>query len=144
VYSVVPAGYVFPPQGKLPEMARDGRKAEACLPFWTSLGKAEMLKAYVALDQVQTVVSPGEGEVRLKEAVVHITLALAYHEQLSDEHFDLNQAEANLHRRILQDMLGIGRLHSYACQAAEELRLEPPTRFQTFLDRMFGPADLWA
>ena len=29
-------------------------------------------------------------------------------------------------------------------EAAEALGLEQPTRFQQFLERMFGPADLWA
>jgi tetratricopeptide (TPR) repeat protein len=143
VYSVVPSSYVFPAQGGLPPMAQGARKAEACLPFWTILGKAEMLKAYVVLDQAQFALHPGDGEKGVKEAVGHITLALAYNEQLGDEHFDMNQAEASLHRRILQDRLSISALHHCARQVAEELRLEDPTRLQRFLDRMFGPADLW-
>jgi hypothetical protein len=144
VYSVVPSGYIFPAEGDLPEMAQPARKAEACLPFWTTLGKAEMLKAYISFDQAQSTSRPEEGEQSLKEAVVHGTLALAYNEQLGGEHFDMNQAEAGLHRRVLQDRLSINHLHEYAGQVASKLHLEPPTRFQRFLDRMFGPADLWA
>jgi hypothetical protein len=86
----------------------------------------------------------GEQEERLNEAAGHITLALAYNELFGDDHFDMTEAEAGLHRRILQDKLSITDLHRYARQAAGVLCLVQPTRFQRFLDRMFGPADLWA
>ena len=144
VYSIVPPGYIFPREGELPPMARDDRKPQACLPFWSILGKAEMLKAFVALDRAQSASRQAEQAARLQQAVRTVTLSLAYEEQIADAHFDMTRAEASLHRRILHDRLNIAALHQHAQQVAEELNLSRPTRFQRFLDRMFGPADLWA
>jgi AraC-like DNA-binding protein len=81
---------------------------------------------------------------RLQQAVRTVTLSLAYEEQKADAHFDMTRAEASLHRRILHDRLNIAGLHQHAQQVAEELNLSRPTGFQRFLERMFGPADLWA
>jgi hypothetical protein len=142
--SSIPRGYVLPPQGTLPPMGEGRRRGEACLPFWSTLGKAEMLRAYISLDQAQVAPSPEEQGERLKEAVRFITLSLAYDEQIADEHFDMTRAEAGLHRRIVQDRLSIASLHQRAQQVAEEQHLQRPTRFQRFLERMFGSADLWA
>ncbi len=143
VYPVVPSGYRFPRKGELPPMARADRKSQACMPFWSVLGKAEMLNAFVALDQAQSASRHAEQVGRLQQAVRAITLSLAYEEQIADAHFDMTRAEASLHRRILHDRLSIAGLHQNAQQVAEELDLSRPTRFQSFMDRMFGPADLW-
>lgn len=124
-------------------MARADRKSQACMPFWSVLGKAEMLNAFVALDQAQSASRHAEQVGRLQQAVRAITLSLAYEEQIADAHFDMTRAEASLHRRILHDRLSIAGLHQNAQQVAEELDLSRPTRFQSFMDRMFGPADLW-
>jgi tetratricopeptide (TPR) repeat protein len=142
-YASIPEDYVLPTGGTVPPMARDGRKEEACLPFWGTLGQAEMLQAYIDLDQAPAAVSLEEQNEKLDDAVRHITLSLAYHEQIADEHVQMTRAEGRLHRRILQDRLSIAGLHHRAQLAASEQGLRPPTRLQKFLDRMFGPADLW-
>ena len=143
-FSVVPPGYVLSSQSAVPPMAHEERMGEACLAFWSSLGRAEMLRAYIAMDQARAASGSEKRQQKFKKAVKHATLSLAYHEQIADEHFDMTRAEAGLHRRILQDRLSITGLHLYAESVAEEEGLGKPTRFQRFLDRMFGPADLWA
>jgi tetratricopeptide (TPR) repeat protein len=142
-YLPLPPDYVFPDLGPLPPIAEDGRRTEATLPYWSTLGKAEMLRAYVALDQ--SLASPnGDGpDDQLQEAVKRFTLSLAYDELVADRHFDLTRAEEGLHSRILQDSLSIGSLHQCAEEVAKEQGLEQPTRFQEFLTHMFGPAELW-
>jgi hypothetical protein len=124
-------------------MARRDRKAEARLPFWSTMGKMEMLMAYIVLDQVTKMLDRSEWETKLVQAVKHITLSLGYDELIADEYFDLVRAEGSLHRRILQDGLNIGELHQYAHRVAVEQALAEPSRFQQFLERMFGPAGLW-
>lgn len=144
VYALIPAGYQFSPSGPLPSMAREPSKSEARLPFWSALGKAEMLQAYMALDRALEARDEEVHEAALSEAVSHITLSLAYDEQIAEEHFDVTRAEDGLHKRIRQDGLSIWRLHRHAQKAAEARRLTQPTRFQAFLNQMFGPAELWA
>lgn len=142
-YSPIPEKYLFPSHGPIPPMAQEERKREARLPFWSTLGKAEMLKAHIALDEAHIALDKEEREKKLREAAKHITLSLAYDEQIADEYFDITRAEGGLHGRILRESLGIEDLHRHAQQVAEEQGLEQPTRFQKFLDRMFGPAELW-
>ncbi len=79
----------------------------------------------------------------LQAAVKHISLSLAYDALVAEQYFDLTRAEEGLHKRILRDNLSIRMLHKYARRAADEQGLKRPTRFQQFLDRMFGPPDLW-
>lgn len=142
-YPLVPPEYLFPAERGLPDLVRDGRKGEACLPFWSILGKAEMLSAYLALEEAKAA-GRVDREDRLKQAVRHITLSLAYDEQIADEYFDLTRAEAQLHKRFLEENVAIGSLHQFAAQVADEQGLASPTRFQRFLTRIFGPAELWA
>jgi tetratricopeptide (TPR) repeat protein len=142
-YLPFPKDYLFPTRGPTPPMANKGRKDEATLPYWSTLGKVEMLKAYLALDQARTTSNNDSGQTHLQAAVKHITLSLAYDELVAEAHFELARAEESLHRRILQDNLSIRSLHQHAHQVAEEQALDQPTPFQSFLDRMFGPADLW-
>lgn len=142
-YQPFPAEYLFPRQGPLPLMAEDRQKSEASLHFWSALGKAEMLKAYLALDEVHADQGNGHQDHRLRAAVRHFTISLAYDELVSDSYFDLTRAEQGLHLRLIQDSLCIRTVHQHAQQVAEEQGLSQPTRFQTFLSRMFGPADLW-
>lgn len=143
-YASVPSEYLFPSYGSLPPMAHQDRKSEACLPFWSTLGKAEMLEAYIALDRVQLALEEEKRDLILSRAVRHITRSLTYDEQIASEYFDITRAEEGLHKRIFEDRLNVGRLHQHAAQAAGDHDLTQPTRFQKFLDRMFGPADLWA
>jgi tetratricopeptide (TPR) repeat protein len=143
-YSSIPTDYLFPSHGPLPKMAEGKKKGEARLPFWGTLGKAEMLKAYMALDQTRAALTKEDRERHLEEAVKHVMLSLAYNEQIAREGFEVARAEEGLHRRIMEDHLSIGQLHKHACQVAQSQGLHQPTRFQAFLDRMFGPADLWA
>ena len=156
---LLPEEYLFPVQGAMPPMAQHQRKDEATLPYWSTLGKMEMLKAYLALDQVQDPKEsdpppsdqdfaekpsvPVEQGPALQAAVRHISLSLAYDELVADQYFDLTRAEEGLHKRTLHDNLSIRMLHKYAQQAAEEQGLKRPTRYQQFLNRMFGPPDLW-
>jgi tetratricopeptide (TPR) repeat protein len=140
----IPADYVFGERGRLPAMTREGQKDEARLPFWNTLGQVEMIKAQIALDQALAPEEAGAEETNLEQAVRHISLALAYLVQAADEHFELNRAEEGLHRRLLEDRLNIGILHEHARRMAAELGLPQPSRFQEFLNRMFGPAELWA
>jgi tetratricopeptide (TPR) repeat protein len=146
-YQLLPKDYTFPARGPSPAMAQPQSKSEAALPYWSTLGKAEMLKAYLALDQACTSL-PGNGsklgqESALKAAAGHITLSLAYDELVATQHFHLLRAEEGLHSRIVRDNLSIRLLHQYARQAADERGLKQPTRFQDFLNRMFGTSDLW-
>ena len=143
VHNVIPADYAFPQKGSYPPMAAKERKREASLPFWSTLGKAEMLQAYIALDRATNGPEDEQCEEALFQAVRHITLSLAYNEQVAGQ-YSVIRAEENLHKRILEENLGIPSLHLYAQQAAREQGLEQPTRFQEFLTRMFGPGDLWA
>jgi len=140
----IPSEYIFPRHGPLPAMAQEERLGEACLPFWSILGKVEMLRAYIALDEASAAPDRQERERQLGKAVGHITLSLAYDEQVADEYFSLTRAEEGLHKRILYDGLSIKDLHQYARQVAEKQGLRQPSRFQAFLNRMFGPAGLWA
>jgi tetratricopeptide (TPR) repeat protein len=140
----LPADYLFPTHGLMPPMAQDQRRSEATLPYWSTLGKAEMLRAYLALDRALTAANEEEQVAAVQVAVRHITFSLAYDELIADEYFDLTRAEEGLHKRILQDSLSIRLLHQTARRVAEEQGLKQPTRFQEFLSRMFGPADLWA
>lgn len=142
-YSSIPADYVFPAHGPQPKMAEDRRKEEARLSFWSTLGKAEMLRAHIALDRARQAGEEEERAQRMREAVKHATLSLAYNSHIAYECFDVTRAEEGLHKRILDDHLNIGELHRYAQQVAEAQGLPQPTRFQLFLDRMFGTADLW-
>ncbi len=142
-YEPFPSEYLFPANGSLPPMAKEKKKSEATLPYWSTLGKAEMLKAYLALDQAFAAPETEEQEAQLRTAVKHITLSLAYDELVADTYFDLTRAEEGLHKRILHDNVSIKMLHQYAHQVAGEQGLTQPTRFQRFLNRMFGPADLW-
>ena len=114
------------------------------MPFWSALGKAEMLKAFLALDQIPLTLGQGGGEAQLQRVVKHMTLSLAYDALVAESYFELARAEEGLHKRIIQDGLSIKMLHEYAQRAAEAQELEQPTRFQQFLDRMFGAATLWA
>jgi hypothetical protein len=124
-------------------MTEDKLVREASLPFWSTLGKAEMLNAYIALDEASMATQDDEREKKLQTASEHITLSLAYNEQVAGEYL-ATRAERDLHERILNDNLAIGNLHQYARDAAIERQLEQPTRFQEFLTRMFGPGDLWS
>jgi hypothetical protein len=142
-YQPLPAEYLFPEEGSLPPMAEREQKKEAALPFWSALGKAEMLKANLALDQALAHSTNGHHQENLRAAAKHITLSLAYDELVGDSHFELTRAEEGLHSRIVQDDLDIRTFHQYAKQVAQEQGLSQPTRFQDFLQRMFGPADLW-
>jgi tetratricopeptide (TPR) repeat protein len=141
--SPFPTEYLFPSEGPKPPMARAKRKGEATLPYWSSLGKAEMLRAQLALDQADAAPDGDGREEHLRAAVKHITLSLAYDELIADEYFDLSRAEEGIHKRILRDGLSISTLHRYAEQVAADQGLEQPTRLQRFLVRMFGPAELW-
>jgi tetratricopeptide (TPR) repeat protein len=143
-YAACPEEYLFPDHGPTPPMADPARRSEAALPYWNTLGKAEMLKAYIALDQAREAKEGDDYDARLRVAVRGITFSLAYDELIADAYFDLTRAEEALHRRILHDGLSIGLLHEQACQVAEANGLEVPTRFQRFLTRMFGPMELWA
>lgn len=143
-YQPLPTEYLFPEQGALPPMAQREQKKEAALPLWSALGKAEMLKANLALDQALAHSTNGHHQQNLRAAAKHITLSLAYDELVSDSYFELTRAEEGLHSRIVQDDLDIQTFHQYAKQVAEEQGLNQPTRFQDFLQRMFGPAELWA
>ena len=140
---LLPAEYLFPAKGPVPPMAKDETLSEATLPYWSTLGKAEMLKAYRALDQVPAAPDKQEREAVLLTAVKHISLSLGYDALVAEQYFDLTRAEEGLHRRILHDNLSIRLLHKYARRVADEQGLKKPTRFQQFLDRMFGPQDLW-
>jgi tetratricopeptide (TPR) repeat protein len=142
-YEPFPSDYLFSTEGPLPPMADRQRKREAALPFWGALGEAEMLRAYLALDQALAASgNPAQGE-HLQAAVKHVTLALAYDELMGKSHSDLIRAEEGLHKRIVQDGLNVKVLHQHARQAAEAQGLEQPTRFQGFLNRLFGPAEFW-
>jgi hypothetical protein len=150
-YGPMPREYLFSSNGPMPRMAGKERRSEASLPFWSTLGKAEMLQAYMALDQARVATNgtgndagngTGNGD-HLLAAVRHITYSLTYDAQVAETYFDLTRAESGLHKRILQDNLSIRALHRRAQQVAEEQGLEQPTRFQWFLNRMFGTADLW-
>jgi hypothetical protein len=143
MFSVIPTGYRFPLEGTMPPMAHEERKAHACLSYWSILGRAELLSAYVALDRAQSASPQPEQASRLQQATRAITLSLAYQELIADAHFDMTRAESSLHQRILRDGLSIAGLHQQAQQVAAELGMSSPTRFQRFLDRMFGPAGLW-
>jgi hypothetical protein len=143
VYRTVPADYLFPDHDGIPPMAAEKRIREASLPFWSTLGKAEMLQAYIALDMARHAADDPEQDEKLVEAAQHITLSLAYDEQVAGEYF-ATRAERDLHKRILNDNLAIGSLHRFADEIAARRRLKQPTRFQEFLTRMFGPKDLWS
>ncbi len=143
-YRPFPSAYLFPDRGPLPPLAGNGGKHQATLPYWSTLGKAEMLKAYLALDRALDTADKQEHEAQLQVAVKHITLSLAYDELVANLHFDLAKAEEALHKRIIQNGLSIKTMHHYAQKVAEAQGLRQPTRFQEFLSRIFGPADLWA
>ncbi|NIV36567.1 MAG: hypothetical protein GWN58_46180, partial [Anaerolineae bacterium] len=143
-YEPLPQEYLFPEQGPLPPMAESKQKKEAALPIWTALGKAEMLRANLALDQALSNGANGHHKELLHAAAKHFTLSLAYDELVADSHFELTRAEEGLHTRIVQDDLDISTFHQHARQVAEEQGLSQPTRFQDFLHRMFGSADLWS
>ncbi len=142
-YGPLPEDYLFPQQGALPPMAEEEQKREAALPYWSALGKAEMLKANLALDQALNNSANGHHQEQICAAAKHFTLSLAYDELVADSYFELTRAEEGLHSRIVQDDLDISAFHQYARQAAEEQGLSQPTRFQDFLQRVFGPSDLW-
>jgi hypothetical protein len=141
--SPLPREYLFGTNGPLPAVAENGSKGSATLPYWNTLGKVELLKAYLELDDVLTSPHHKAEQENLQHAVEHITLALAYGELVADSHFDLNRAEKRLHQRFLQDNLSVKMMHHHAQQAAERLGMEQPTRFQGLLNSMFGPPDLW-
>jgi hypothetical protein len=102
-----------------------------------------MLRANIALDESLHSDDEEAKSDRLKEAVKHITLGLSYYAQVANQYYELTRAEERLHKRMVQDRPNIGLLHRFARQVATEQGIEQPTRFQEFLDRMFGPADLW-
>jgi hypothetical protein len=143
-YQPLPEEYRFPAGGPLPPMADGERIGEACLPYWSALGKAEMLNGYLALDRAIAASGNEHHQEYLQTAVESITRSLAYDALVADAYFDLTRAEEGLHMRLVQDGFSIRTLHRQAKEAAEALGLEQPTRFQQFLERMFGPADLWA
>jgi tetratricopeptide (TPR) repeat protein len=142
-YQPFPSGYLFPNQGPRPAMADAPHQTEATLPYWSTLGRAEMLRGYLALDQALATSSNRENGAQLQAAVKHITLSLAYNELVSESHADLDRAEEGLHKRIVQDGLCIKAMHQHAQEVARTQDLAQPTRFQGFLNRLFGPADLW-
>jgi hypothetical protein len=140
-YEPLPQGYLFPDQGPLPPMAESKQKKEAALPIWSALGKAEMLRANLALDHAISNSANGNHKKLIHAAAKHFTLSLAYDELVADSHFDLTRAEEGLHARIVQDNLDVSAFHQHARQVAEEQGLSQPTRLQDFLQRMFGAAD---
>jgi tetratricopeptide (TPR) repeat protein len=142
-FSPFPAEYLFPSHGPTPAKAHDGSKSEATLHYWSTLGKAEMLKACIALDQSLAATNQDVCAGGLRLAVKHITLSLDYDRLVAEEYFDLSRAEEALHKRILRDNLSIRTLHEFAREVAQEQELRQPTRFQEFLSRMFGPMELW-
>ena len=95
-YEPLPEEYLFPEQGPLPPMAESRQKKEAALPFWSALGKAEMLKANLALDQALNHSTNGHHQEKLHAAAKHITLSLAYDELVADSHFELTRAERGI------------------------------------------------
>jgi tetratricopeptide (TPR) repeat protein len=141
---LLPEEYLFQVKGGLPPMADDEQIGEATLPYWSTLGKCEMLKAYLALDQAAAAQGKQEHDMALQTAAKHVSLSLAYDELVADSYFELTRAEEGLHKRTLHDNLSIRLLHKCAKQAAEQQGLKQPTRYQSFLNRMFGPPDLWA
>lgn len=143
VYTALPKEYLFPSQGPLPPVAQNGNRNKAALPYWDTLGKAEMLRAYLALDQAPAAADDRDRVARIREAVRHFTLSLAYDELVADDYFGVRRAEESLLRRILEDGLNIRMLHQYAQRVAQEQGLAQPTRFQRFLNRLFGPPELW-
>ncbi len=133
VYKVVPKEYLLPACGPEPPMAEKERKIEARLPFWSILGKAEMLEAWIALDCES-----------LDEAVEHITLSLTYDELIAEEYFDITRAEEGVHRRFLSlKARDIKNLYQYVRDVANDRGLKKPTRFQRFLEHIYGPENLW-
>jgi len=140
---LLPEEYLFPAKGPVPPMAQDEQKSEATLPYWSTLGKAEMLRAYLALDQALAAPDKHERESALQAAARYISLSLAYDELVADQYFDITRAAEGLHKRILHDNLSIRMLHRYAKKAADGQGLKKPTRYQEFLNRMFGPPELW-
>ena len=142
-YQPFPASYLFPDQGPLPSMAETPHRSEATLPYWSTLARAEMLRGYLALDQALAAsANKGNGD-QFQAAVKHITLSLAYNGLVSGSHSDLDRAEEGLHERIVHDGLSIKAMHQHAQEVATAQDLARPTRLQDFLNRMFGPADLW-
>ena len=111
-------------------------RPDKCIcPLWSTLGKAEMLKAWLAMD-----------ERDLEEASKHITLSLAYDEKLAPEHFDIIRAERIVSERLRRMNLGLQelrRLYRYAREAAQNYNLKQPTRFQRLLQNTFGPSNVW-
>jgi tetratricopeptide (TPR) repeat protein len=140
----LPTDYVFPAHGAVPPMAEVNRRREASLNYWSTLGKAEMLRAWVALDQSLAAIRQGLSQDGLKAAVEHISLSLAYNTLVSDDCPELTRAEERVHERILEEQLSISVLHKYAQEVALETGMAQPTPFQEFLGRMFGPGALWA
>ncbi len=142
-YQPFPSDYLFPNQGPRPAMADAPHQNEAALPYWSTLGQAEMLRGYLALDQALAASANSENGAQFQAAVKHITLSLAYNELVSESHSDLDRAEEGLHKRIIRDGLCIKAMHQHAQEVAKAQELAQPTRFQGFLNRLFGPADLW-
>jgi tetratricopeptide (TPR) repeat protein len=141
--SAIPPDYLFPVYGPQPRMAEETRRDEARLSFWSTLGNAEILRVHIALDRSRSAPDEGQRAEKVREAVRYATLSLAYNEHVARECFDIARAEEGLHTRILQDHLNVEELHRYAGQVAETQGLRQPTRFQSFLNRMFGPSDIW-
>jgi hypothetical protein len=141
--AAIPPEYLLPAQGAIPLMAQISRPDEACLLLYTALGRGEMLRAYMALDRVQAALDAREQKGTLQAAVGQISLSLYYLGQVAGDHVELARAEEGLHQRILQDGLRPDDLHPCARQAALEHGVARPSRFQEFLNRVFGPADLW-
>jgi hypothetical protein len=142
--AVIPPEYLLPVHGAIPLLTQASRQDEACLLLYTALGQGEMLRAYMALDRAQAGPGAKEQKGTLQAAVGHISLSLYYLGQVARDHVALARAEEGLHQRILQDALSPDDLHPCARQAALEHGMARPSRFQEFLNRVFGPADLWS
>jgi|GEM_PF-1912105 len=133
VYQITPQEYLFSEHSPEPPIARGSGRLKARLPLWNNLGKAEMLRAYMAWD-----------ERDFEKAAEHITLSLAYDELSIGKEASITRGEQGLHKRMMglkpEEM---AELYRHAWAFAKKRGLVQPTRFQRFLSSLYGEAELW-
>jgi tetratricopeptide (TPR) repeat protein len=144
--SLVPADYHITSERGVPQL--DDPSAF----FWVQMGKAHLLRGWMAVQEYGATRPAAKGEVRdeslLWQVTEHFTLALAYDELFGEDFRDLRRAKDSMYRALQGINVNELRMLYKGVEAvAREYRLESrpaegrqPShpRFRNFLNEYFG------
>jgi len=139
VYSLIPMNHQLRDNLEPAITSKDSPYA----PYWEILARIEMLQCHLSLNQAQKCrQAEEEFDKCIQRAVEHATRAFTYNALIADKYPDIERSETGLYKRILRQDLSIEKIYRYAWDYARK-SVSKSTRLLDFLERMFGPAELW-